>query len=90
MPPPGAGDGPGLTLLLGRRGMPRLYGWEEKINPRKGWALRGLGVVPAGRRRSIVLLHDELADGVLLLADDADEVGALGVAREVEGDCLIA
>ena len=48
------------------------------------------GFSQAGCLRSIVLLHDELADGVLLLARDADEVGALGIAREVEGDCLIA
>ena len=81
--------------------MPRLYGWGKKNKPPQGVGLAGVGVVPAGRRRSsfflpagrrrsIVLLHDELADGVLLFADDADEVGALGVAREVKGDCLIA
>ena len=34
----------------------------------------------------VVLLHDELADGVDLFAGDADEVGALGVAREVDGE----
>ena len=48
------------------------------------------GFSQAGCLRSIVLLHNELADGVLLLARDADEVGALGIAREVKGDCLIA
>ena len=82
-----------------RRGVVRLQGWRSTGDgrPRRGkknkppHGLRaGVEVVPAGRRRSIGLLHDELADGVLLLARDADEVGALGIAREVKGDCLIA
>ena len=36
-----------------------------------------------------VLLHDELADGVDLLAGDADEVGTLGIAREVNREGVV-
>ena len=77
--------------------------WDKyinKTNPRTGWACGGrggrrlaaCGPVGAGGTPAVHvgLLHDELADDGLLFAGDADEVGALGVAREVKGDCLIA